>query len=174
MIDDEVRRALESQLDEDERLLWATKSKGVWVNRVAMLGLILVVSIMYFLKKHTEVWAVLDDIPIIAKVVFGFIVIYLVASVFAPLFSYHILTSKRIMETTNIPFVEFKSEMYFSLNMRLERAKWLGPNTFYVRQSAVQRAKLGKFNVPVAAGVSYIVLHGVVGPDAFENTFYNS
>ena len=162
MIDEDIRHIIERQLDTDETLFWLTKSKGVWINRLALSGLILALFIAYFLQ-----------VPIFVKVIFFFIIIYSVIAVFSPFFSYHVLTNKRIMETTNIPFIAIKSEFYLSGNTHIQRSKWLGKNSFYVKQSEVQRVNLGKYRIPLAAGISFMVLHGVVEPDKFEHIYYN-
>ena len=162
MIDEDIRHIIERQLDSDETLVWLTKSKGVWINRLALSGLILALFIAYFLQ-----------VPIFVKVIFFFIIIYSVIAVFSPFFSYHVLTNKRIMETTNIPFIAIKSEFYLSGNTHILRSKWLGKNSFYVKQSEVQRVNLGKYRIPLAAGISFMVLHGVVEPDKFEHIYYN-
>lgn len=161
MIDEDIRHIIERQLDSDETLIWLTKSKGVWINRLALSGLILALFIAYFLQ-----------VPIFVKVIFFFIIIYSVIAVFSPFFSYHVLTNKRIMETTNIPFIAIKSEFYLSGNTHIQRSKWLGKNSFYVKQSEVQRVNLGKYRIPLAAGISFMVLHGVVEPDKFEHIYY--
>ena len=161
MIDEDIRHIIERQLDSDETLVWLTKSKGVWINRLALSGLILALFIAYFLQ-----------VPIFVKVIFFFIIIYSVIAVFSPFFSYHVLTNKRIMETTNIPFIAIKSEFYLSGNTHIQRSKWLGKNSFYVKQSEVQRVNLGKYRIPLAAGISFMVLHGVVEPDKFEHIYY--
>jgi len=162
VIDEDIRHIIERQLDSDETLVWLTKSKGVWINRLALSGLILALFIAYFLQ-----------VPIFVKVIFFFIIIYSVIAVFSPFFSYHVLTNKRIMETTNIPFIAIKSEFYLSGNTHIQRSKWLGKNSFYVKQSEVQRVNLGKYRIPLAAGISFMVLHGVVEPDKFEHIYYN-
>jgi len=162
VIDEDIRHIIERQLDSDETLIWLTKSKGVWINRLALSGLILALFIAYFLQ-----------VPIFVKVIFFFIIIYSVIAVFSPFFSYHVLTNKRIMETTNIPFIAIKSEFYLSGNTHIQRSKWLGKNSFYVKQSEVQRVNLGKYRIPLAAGISFMVLHGVVEPDKFEHIYYN-
>ena len=162
MIDEDIRHIIERQLDSDETLVWLTKSKGVWINRLVLSGLILALFIAYFLQ-----------VPIFVKVMFFFIIIYSVIAVFSPFFSYHVLTNKRIMETTNIPFIAIKSEFYLSGNTHIQRSKWLGKNSFYVKQSEVQRVNLGKYRIPLAAGISFMVLHGVVEPDKFEHIYYN-
>ena len=162
MIDEDIRHIIERQLDSDETLVWLTKSKGVWINRLALSGLILALFIAYFLQ-----------VPIFVKVIFFFIIIYSVIAVFSPFFSYHVLTNKRIMETTNIPFIAIKSEFYLSGKTHIQRSKWLGKNSFYVKQSEVQRVNLGKYRIPLAAGISFMVLHGVVEPDKFEHIYYN-
>ena len=162
MIDEDIRHIIERQLDSDETLVWLTKSKGVWINWLALSGLILALFIAYFLQ-----------VPIFVKVIFFFIIIYSVIAVFSPFFSYHVLTNKRIMETTKIPFIAIKSEFYLSGNTHIQRLKWLGKNSFYVKQSEVQRVNLGKYRIPLAAGISFMVLHGVVEPDKFEHIYYN-
>jgi len=162
VIDEDIRHIIERQLDSDETLIWLTKSKGVWINRLALSGLILALFIAYFLQ-----------VPIFVKVIFFFIIIYSVIAVFSPFFSYHVLTNKRIMETTNIPFIAIKSEFYLSGNTHIQRSKWLGKNSFYVKQSEVQRVNLGIYRIPLAAGISFMVLHGVVEPDKFEHIYYN-
>jgi len=162
VIDEDIRHIIERQLDSDETLIWLTKSKGVWINRLVLSGLILALFIAYFLQ-----------VPIFVKVIFFFIIIYSVIAVFSPFFSYHVLTNKRIMETTNIPFIAIKSEFYLSGNTHIQRSKWLGKNSFYVKQSEVQRVNLGKYRIPLAAGISFMVLHGVVEPDKFEHIYYN-
>lgn len=168
MIDEDIRHIIERQLDSDETLVWLTKSKGVWINRLALSGLILALFIAYFLKLNMSI-----GVPIFVKVIFFFIIIYSVIAVFSPFFSYHVLTNKRIMETTNIPFIAIKSEFYLSGNTHIQRSKWLGKNSFYVKQSEVQRVNLGKYRIPLAAGISFMVLHGVVEPDKFEHIYYN-
>ena len=75
MIDEDIRHIIERQLDSDETLIWLTKSKGVWINRLALSGLILALFIAYFLQ-----------VPIFVKVIFFFIIIYSVIAVFSPFF----------------------------------------------------------------------------------------
>ena len=173
MINPDVRHIAEPMLDEDEELFWATKSKGVLINRLAFIGLMILLGVAYLFLKHGDEIALFNNVPFIAKLVFAIIIIYSVIGVFAPAFSYHIMTDRRVMETTNLPLIAIKQELYMSLNMRVGRAKWFGRNSLYIKQSAVQRLELGKFNIPVAAGISAIVLHGVVDPDQFEHIFNN-
>ena len=82
MIDEDIRHIIERQLDSDETLVWLTKSKGVWINRLALSGLILALFIAYFLQ-----------VPIFVKVIFFFIIIYSVIAVFSPFFSCLLYTS---------------------------------------------------------------------------------
>ncbi|MEP6343244.1 MAG: hypothetical protein ABJ275_08010 [Maricaulaceae bacterium] len=168
MIDEKVRAVFERQLESDETLIWLTKSKGVLLNRLALISLILLLLIAYFVQLNMSV-----EIPFYAKAILFFIVIYNVIAVFSPPFSYHILTDKRIMETTNIPLIAIKMEIYLSVNTHIGRAKWFGKNSIYVKHSEVTRINLGKYRIPVAAGISGIVLHGVVEPDKFEDMYNN-
>lgn len=155
---------LKKTLESDETLLWAGKSKGVIFNRVGIGAILLVALLNYFMLKAA------NTSSLYAIFVLGLMYIFAVLTLFAPLFTYHIVTNRRLFSTTNIPLIDVGTTISRASGFQIRPAKWAGKNSYVVTQTSFRRSKLifGRFRLYFSYGKHASVFHGVCDPESFS------